>query len=97
MAGFHCAIILVRKFSTTQPGDQTGTVQHSQDLRKIVLARRANADSTQVVRQGGLSRGFEQHAASLRNGLRMQAQTRPARATQLGRFCVSPNSILDAQ
>jgi hypothetical protein len=27
----------------------------------------------------GLSRGFEQHAASLRNGLRMQAQTRPAR------------------
>jgi hypothetical protein len=28
----------------------------------------------------GLSRGFEQHAASLRNGLRMQAQTRPARA-----------------
>jgi hypothetical protein len=28
----------------------------------------------------GLSGGFEQHAASLRNGLRMQAQSRPARA-----------------
>jgi hypothetical protein len=28
----------------------------------------------------GLSRGFEQHAASLRDGLRMQAQTRLARA-----------------
>ena len=35
-----------------------------QDLRKIVLARRADADSTQIVPQGGLSRGFEQHALS---------------------------------
>ena len=43
-----------------------------------------------LVRQGGLSRGFEQHAASLRNGLRMQAQTRPARVTPLGQFYVSP-------
>ena len=47
----------------------------------------------QLVRQGGLSRGFEQHAASLRNGLRLQAQTRPARVTQPGRFCVSPNNF----
>ena len=28
----------------------------------------------------GCSRGFAQHAARLRNGLRLQAQTRPARA-----------------
>jgi len=32
----------------------------------------------------GLSRGFEQHAASLRNGLRVQAQTRPARGWERG-------------
>ena len=50
---------------------------YGQDLRKIVLASRADTDSTQIVRQGGLSRGFEQHAASLRNDLRVQAQTRP--------------------
>ena len=46
--------------------------------------------SSKPVRQGELSRGFEQHAASLRNGLRMQAQTHPARATQPGQFCLSP-------
>ena len=31
----------------------------------------------------GWSREFGQHAARLRNGLRLQAQTRPARATTL--------------
>ena len=33
------------------------------------------------------------HTASLRNGLRVQAQTRPAKVTPLERFCVSPMSI----
>ena len=46
--------------------------------------------SSEPVRQRELSRGFEQHAASLRNGLCIQAQTRPARATQPGQFCVNP-------
>ncbi len=43
-----------------------------------------------LVRQGGCSREFEQHAARLRNDLRLQAQVRPARATPLERFYVSP-------
>ena len=83
---------------TIVAGQQTATcfinTAYVQDLRKTALARRTDEDSTQIVRQGGLSREFEQHAASLRNGLRLQAQTRPARATQPGQFCVNHNEVL---
>jgi len=37
-------------------------------------------------RKGELSRRFGQHALSRANGLHVQAQARPARATQPGRF-----------
>ena len=83
-------LICVQKIRTLQAQLEQQKELQKQDLRKSVLAGRADEDSTQIVPQGGLNRGFEQHAASLRNGLRMQAQTRPARVTQPGRFCVSP-------
>ena len=49
--------------------------------------------SSGPVQRRGLKSGFEQHAASLRNSLCVQAQTRPARVTPLGQFCVSPDAI----
>ena len=65
----------------------------SKYLCKSFPARRVDADSTPLVRQGELSSGFEQQAVRLRGGCPMQRTAHPARATPLENFCTSTYKV----